>query len=141
MVIVGSLDFDNPDTDPVGSELGPYCRRSAFEPADRITAFDHARQHYVAFSRPKGLLVLTSRGPVHPRFQNAWQRLPRWSRMDRRSLARQRFRPPDQAGNWEGSPQPAQTIPYLKRLDVWVGHAAPVARTASPEPHREEETL
>ncbi len=51
VVIVGSLGFDNADVDPVGRELGPYCKRPAFEPAGRIAAFEHARQHYVAFSR------------------------------------------------------------------------------------------
>ena len=30
---------------------------------------------------------------VHPRLEDAWDRLPRWDRMDRRALARQRFPP------------------------------------------------
>ncbi len=120
VAIVGSLDFDNADVDPVGRELGPYCRRPAFEPAERIADFDHARQHYVAFSRPRGLLVLTSAGPVHPRFADAWDFLPRWDRMDRRALARQRFRPPESAADVEDTSGPVRVIPYLKRLDVWV---------------------
>ena len=124
VVIVGSLDFDNPDVDPVGRELGPYCQRPAFEPAERIAEFDHARQHYVAFSRPKGLLVLTASGEVHPRFKEVWDGLPRWDRMDRRTLARQRFRPPEPADNGEPAPQPVRVIPYLRRLDVWLGPAA-----------------
>ena len=37
--------------------------------------------------------MLTSGDPVHPRLADAWDRLPRWDSMDRRSLARQRFRP------------------------------------------------
>ena len=81
VVIVGSLSFDNADVDPVGRELAPYCRRSVFEPADRIAEFDHARQHYVAFSRPKKLLVLTANRPVHPRFVDVWDCLPRWEGM------------------------------------------------------------
>lgn len=134
VVIVGSLNFDNADTDPVGSELAPYCDRPTFEPADRIAAFDHARQHYVAFSRPRGLLVLTASGRVHPRFADVWDQLPRWDRMDRRALARQRFRPPEPARTTELAPAPVQVIPYLKRLDVWVGRAAPAATGAiSPE--------
>ena len=120
VVIVGSLDFDNADVDPVGRELGPYCRRPAFEPAERIADFDHARQHYVAFSRPRDLLVLTSAGSVHPRFADAWDFLPRWDRMDRRALARQRFRPPESAADVEDTSGPVRVIPYLKRLDVWV---------------------
>ena len=130
VVIVGSLSFDNADVDPVGRELRFYLDRPVFEPADRIADFDHARQHYVAFSRPRHLLVLTASGPVHPRFEDAWARLPRWDRMDRRALGRQRFRPPEAATNTE----PVQTVPYLNRLDVWVGRAAPTATGAiSPE--------
>ena len=124
VVIVGSLGFDNADVDPVGRELAPYCKRPAFEPADRIADFDHARQHYVAFSRPRHLLVLTAAGAVHPRFKNAWDGLPRWDRMDRRALGRQRFRPPEPAEDVEQVPEPERVIPYLKRLDVWVGCAA-----------------
>ena len=124
VVIVGSLDFDNADVDPVGRELGPYCRRPAFEPVDRIADFDHARQHYVAFSRPRHLLVLTAAGEVHPRFKNAWDGLPRWDRMDRGTLARQRFRPPEPTDIAEPSPEPVRVIPYLERLDVWVDYAA-----------------
>ena len=124
VVIVGSLDFDNADVDPVGRELAPYCKRPAFEPADRIANFDHARQHYVAFSRPKHLLVLTAAGEVHTRFADAWDGLPRWDRMDRRTLARQRFRPPEPTEDVEQPLEPEQVIPYLKRLEVWVGCAA-----------------
>ena len=124
VVIVGSLGFDNADVDPVGRELAPYCQRPAFEPAERIADFDHARQHYVAFSRPKGLLALTAAGDVHPRFKEAWDGLPRWDRMDRRTLARQRFRPPERADNGEPAPQLVRVIPYLRRLDVWLGPAA-----------------
>ena len=124
VVIVGSLNFNNPNVDPVGRELACYCRRPAFEPAGRIADFDHARQHYVAFSRPRSLLVLTASGPVHPRFDSIWNDLPRWDRMDRRSLARQRFRPAT------APPELPRVIPYLKRLDVWVGRAEPAATRA-----------
>ena len=124
VVIVGSLRFDNADVDPVGRELAPYCKRPAFEPADRIANFDHARQHYVASSRPKHLLVLTAAGEVHTRFADAWDGLPRWDRMDRRTLARQRFRPPEPTEDVEQPREPEQVIPYLKRLDVWVGCTA-----------------
>ena len=137
VVIVGSLGFDNADVDPVGRELRAYCRRSPFEPAERIAEFDHARQHYVAFSRPRGLLVLTSSRPVHSRFEDAWNDLPRWDQVDRRALGRQRFRPPEPAVATEPGVATEQVsgatrvIPYLKRLDVWVGHAAAAAATDS----------
>ena len=124
VVIVGSLSFDNGDTDPVGRELSPYCRRPAFEPADRIAAFDHARQYYVAFSRPKGLLVLTAGKLVHPRFADVWDCLPRWDRMDRRVLARQRFRLSEPPGDVDQTTETVPVIPYLNRLDVWVRRGA-----------------
>ena len=129
VVIVSSLDYCNPDVDPVGRELQHYCLRPSFEPAGRTSDFDHARQHYVAFSRPRGLLVLTSGGPVHPRLEDAWDRLPRWDRMDRRALARQRFRPPEQTRETERSPCPVHATPSLRHLDVWVGRAASLARS------------
>ena len=139
VVIVDSLDFDNADVDPVGRELRTYCRRPAFEPSHRIADFDHARQHYVAFSRPRGLLVLTSAGRVHPRFEQIWNDLPRWDRVDRRALARPRFRPSEAVDDMEHTPGPVQVIPHLKRLDVWVGCAAPAASgvgLAKSEDHR-----
>ena len=125
--IVGSLDYCNPDGDPVGRELQHYCLRPSFEPVDRIADFDHARQHYVALSRPKGLLVLTSGDLVHPRLEDAWDRLPRWDRMDCRALARQRFQPAEQTNKTEQSPSPVYVTPSLRRLDVWVGRAASLA--------------
>ena len=124
VVIVGSLDYCSSDVDPVGRELRHYCLRPPFEPPDRIADFDDARQRYVAFSRPRGLLVLTSGAPVHPRLEDAWDRLPRWDRMDLRALARQRFRPADQTRETERPSQPAHAAPFLERLDVWVGRAA-----------------
>ena len=139
VVMVGSLNFDNPNVDPVGRELGSYRRRPAFEPAGRIADFDHARQHYVAFSRPRGLLVLTGSGPVHPRFEGIWNDLPRWAEMDATSLAalaRQRFRPPESAVVTEQAPGPVRVIPYLRRLDVWVGRAAPAAAKAGLQEKR-----
>ena len=78
VVIVGSLDFHNPNVDPVGRSLGPYYLRSDAEPARRIAAFDHMRQHYVAFSRAERLLVLTAGGPVHQRFDDIWDEARRW---------------------------------------------------------------
>ena len=139
VVIVGSLDYCNPDVDPVGRELQHYCLRPAFEPPDRTSDFDHARQHYVAFSRPRGLLVLTSGDMVHPRLEDAWGRLPRWDRMNRGALTRQRFQPPEQTGNTERSPCPVPVAPSLRRLDVWVGRAASLAngpRLKMPEERR-----
>ena len=125
MVIVGSLGFDNSDVDPVGRDLQPYLRRPSFEPGERIADFDHARQHYVAFSRARHLLVLTAGRPVHPRFRDAWDHLPRWDEMDRTALGRQRFRPAaDGAETAAAAPEGPRVIPFLKILDVWMGRRA-----------------
>ena len=124
VVIVGSLDYCNLDVDPVGRKLQPYCLRSCFEPTDRTSDFEHARQLYAAFSRPRGLMVLTSGDMVHPRLEDAWDRLPRWDSMDRGALARQRFQPPEQTSETERSPCPVRATPSLRRIDVWVGRAA-----------------
>ena len=122
VVITGSLDYDNADVDPVGRELRSYCRRPAFEPADRIAPFDHARQHYVAFSRARHLLVLTSNGVVHPRFDAIWNGLPRWDDLTGSELAalqRQRFRSDD--GRNPSSPRTQRSgreTLRLQRLDI-----------------------
>ena len=125
VVITGSLGYDNADVDPVGRELRSYCRRPAFEPADRIASFDHARQHYVAFSRARHLLVLTSNGAVHPRFDAIWKQLPRWDDLtgsDLAALQRQRFRSKgDDDGRNPSSPRTqrsgGETL-HLQRLDI-----------------------
>ena len=97
VVIVGTLSFNNPDLDPVERESLPYLPRTPFEPQDRIADFDHARQRYVAFSRARHLPVLTAGALVHARFQDVWERLPRWNAMippSLSALARQRFNVP-----------------------------------------------
>ena len=122
VVIVGSLDLDKRDADPVGRLLRPYCQRVPYEPADRVAEFDLMRQFYVAFSRPRHLLVLTAGGPVHPRFRSIWESASRWTELERSELsrlARQRFRPPD--AEVEPDISEPGVIPFLKRLDVWVG--------------------
>ena len=122
VVITGSLDYDNADVDPVGRELRSYCGRPAFEPADRIAPFDHARQHYVAFSRARHLLVLTSGGVVHPRFDAIWNGLPRWDDLtgwELAALQRQRFRSDD--GRNPSSPRTQRSgreTLHLQRLDI-----------------------
>ena len=125
VVITGSLDYDNADVDPVGRELWSYCRRPAFEPAGRIADFDHARQHYVAFSRARHLLVLTSNGAVHPRFDAIWKQLPRWDDLtgsDLAALQRQRFRSKgDDDGRNPSSPRTQRSgreTLHLQRLDI-----------------------
>ena len=126
VVIVGSLDFHASNVDPVGRSLARHCRRSDWEPARRIAAFDHMRQFYVAFSRPQDLLVLTASGPVHPRFDPIWEDAPRWTEMSPTplaELARQRFRSvgDDVGSERAAAPTPQRMIYRLQRLDLHIG--------------------
>ena len=124
VVIVGSLDLDNREVDPAGRDLAGHLARPPYEPAHRVADFDHARQHYVAFSRARNLLVLTSAGAVHPRFAAAWADLPRWDAMDRTALERQRFGSSREVAA-------ARSIPRLRQLDVWMRiHVDPQPRPA-----------
>ena len=120
VVIVGSLNFSNPHVDPVGYALRPHFRRPEQEPAHRIATFDQMRQHYVACSRPKDLLVLTASGTVHPRFETLWKEAPRWRSLNSiqlSALAGQRFR--DSGGEPSPDPPtPPEQIHRLRRIDV-----------------------
>ena len=95
VVVAGSLDFNNRDVDPVGRVLLPCARRRPLEPDDRIAGFDHMRQHYVAFSRARRLLILSSGEPPRARFDPIRRMARPWADItgrELRALARQRFR-------------------------------------------------
>ena len=126
VVIVGSLDFHNPNVDPVGRSLAPYYLRSDAEPARRIAAFDHMRQHYVAFSRAERLLVLTAGGPVHQRFDGIWDEASRWRELcqrDLEALGRQRFEPREKGSTREAAPVTGRVMLRLMGVDVHLGQA------------------
>ena len=126
VVIVGSLDFHQPNVDPVGRSLGPYYLRSDAEPARRIAAFDHMRQHYVAFSRAERLLVLTAGGPVHQRFDGIWDEARRWRELcqrDLEALGRQRFEPREKGSTREAAPVTGRLMLRLTGVDVHLGQA------------------
>ena len=91
VVVVGSLNGPDLDTDRVGRNLAEHIEGRSSEPAERIADFDRARQHYVAFTRARHLLVLTAAGEPHARFRSIWEGAGRWLGMDRDSLSRQRF--------------------------------------------------
>ena len=122
VVVVGSLDVDHRNVDPIGRTLARYCADSNWEPAHRIATFDRMRQHYVAFSRPQNLLILTASAPVHPRFSTIWDDLPRWAEMDWSScaaLARQRFPDAERSDRKrQASPDQRRMISVPGRLDV-----------------------
>ena len=90
VVIAGSLNESGRETDRTGRTLAGYGVYSG-EPEGLIGDFDRARQHYVAFTRARRLLVLTAGGEINARFGAIWQRAVPWPVVDRESLSRQRF--------------------------------------------------
>ncbi len=91
VVIVGSLDVQLSTAKRVDRDLQPFYRRPPFEPENRITEFDRMRLHYVAFSRPEKLLVLTTDDQPKSYFAPIWQGLPQWPYVQRELLDAQRF--------------------------------------------------
>lgn len=90
-VVVGSLDKQMSTPKQVDRDLQPYYQRPPFEPANRITHFDRMRLHYVAFSRPEKVLVLTSHAQPQDHFAQIWQGLPQWPYVQKDLLAAQSF--------------------------------------------------
>lgn len=91
VVVVGSLTSQLSSPKQVDRDLGPFYHRPSFEPEARITLFDRMRLHYVAFSRPQNVLVLTASEPPKDHFASIWQGLPQWPYVQRELLATQRF--------------------------------------------------
>ena len=91
VVVVGSLSKQLSTSKRIDRDLSPFYRRPIFEPENRITLFDRMRLHYVAFSRPQRLLVLTAHEPPKDHFASIWQGLPQWPYVETKLLAAQRF--------------------------------------------------
>lgn len=91
VVVVGSLSSQLSSPKQIDRDLGPFYHRLPFEPAHRITAFDRMRLHYVAFSRPQKILVLTAHETPKDHFARIWQGLPQWPYVQKELLAAQRF--------------------------------------------------
>ncbi len=91
VVVVGSLSTQLSSPKQIDRELGPFYHRPPFEPQDRITQFDRMRLHYVAFSRPQHLLVLTAHEEPKPYFAPMWEGLAQWPYVEKELLAAQRF--------------------------------------------------
>ena len=109
VVIVGSLGGPDLATDRIGRNLAD-CGVYAGEPGGLTPDFDRARQHYVAFTRARHLLVLTTCGAPQARFRSIWDGASRWPGVDRSSLSRQRF------GVAGASPRRTVEIGHLNRL-------------------------
>ena len=91
VVVVGSLSTQLSSPKQIDRDLGPFYHRPPFEPENRITLFDRMRLHYVAFSRPQKVLVLTAHEPPKVHFTSIWQGLPQWPYVQKELLAAQRF--------------------------------------------------
>jgi len=91
VVVVGSLSTQLSSPKKIDRDLGPFYHRPPFEPQNRITLFDRMRLHYVAFSRPQKVLVLTASETPKDYFAPIWQNLPQWPYIQTELLAAQRF--------------------------------------------------
>lgn len=91
VVVVGSLSTQFSTPKKIDRDLGPFYHRTPFEPEDRVTGFDRMRLHYVAFSRPQKVLVLTAHETPKNYFAPIWQGLPQWPYVQQELLAAQRF--------------------------------------------------
>jgi DNA helicase-2/ATP-dependent DNA helicase PcrA len=116
VVAVGSLATQLSSPKDVDRTLGPYYHRPPFEPESRITQFDRMRLHYVAFSRPEKLLVLTSTETPKPYFDTIWQGLPQWPYVRKDVLAAQGFTmkeriPPKKSFSFTGDLKVFETCP------------------------------
>ena len=91
VVVVGSLSTQLSTSKQIDRDLGPFYHRPPFEPENRITLFDRMRLHYVAFSRPQKVLVLTAHEAPKGHFALIWQGLPQWPYVQQELLAAQHF--------------------------------------------------
>lgn len=91
VVVVGSLDKQISSAKQVDRDLQSHYHRPLFEPETSITGFDRMRLHYVAFSRPEKILVLTAHSQPKRHFQPIWQGLPQWPYVRSDLLAAQSF--------------------------------------------------
>lgn len=116
VVVVGSLATQVTTGKAVDKDLGPYYSRPAFEPASRITAFDRMRLHYVAFSRPQKILVLSCDQQPKSHFDPIWAGLQQWPYVQKDLLASQGFEyepkiPPKKSFSFTGDLKVYETCP------------------------------
>jgi DNA helicase-2/ATP-dependent DNA helicase PcrA len=91
VVVVGSLSNQLSSPKQIDRDLARFYQRPPFEPESRITVFDRMRLHYVAFSRPQKVLVLTAHDTPKSHFSPIWQGLPQWPYVEKYLLAAQNF--------------------------------------------------
>lgn len=91
VVVVGSLSTQLSSPKQMERELNRFYDRPSFEPESRITMFDRMRLHYVAFSRPQKILVLTTHEVPKSHFSPIWDDLPQWPYVPKELLTAQHF--------------------------------------------------
>jgi DNA helicase-2/ATP-dependent DNA helicase PcrA len=116
VVVVGSLATRLSSPKDVDRTLGRYYQRPPFEPETRVTQFDRMRLHYVAFSRPEKVLVLTSADTPKSHFDAIWQGQPQWPYVQQDLLAAQGFAmkeklPPKKSFSFTGDLKVYETCP------------------------------
>ena len=95
VIVVGSLDRRFSVGKEVDRILSPFFHREEFEPISRVTAFDHARAFYVAFSRAQKLLILSTSSQPRPIFNCVWEGLDQWPHVKKQTLLAQKFQSKD----------------------------------------------
>jgi DNA helicase-2/ATP-dependent DNA helicase PcrA len=92
VVIVGSLDKRIQNNENVSDKyLKQFYHRPIFEPENRIDEFDIMRQYYVAFSRASKILILTTSNKPNYIISPLYNRLNRWTEINKRLLYNQKF--------------------------------------------------
>ncbi len=91
VIVVGSLDKRFSVGKEVDRILSPFSHREEFEPISRVTAFDHVRAFYVAFSRAQKLLILSTSSQPRPIFNCVWEGLDQWPHVKKQTLLAQKF--------------------------------------------------
>jgi DNA helicase II / ATP-dependent DNA helicase PcrA len=133
VVAVGSLDVKGSTKKHIDRALQPFYHRPPFEPENRITDFDRMRLHYVAFSRPEKILVLTCKSEPQPRFASIWQGLEQWPYVQKDVLSAQSFElkdrmPVKRAFSFTGDLRLYETCPrqyqFFRELDFQPSRSA-----------------
>ena len=91
VVFVGSLNRNFTVQKEVDRLLQPFSKRGTYETEQQMTQFDRLRHYYVAFSRAKNLLVLTTTNKVKNWFLPIWDGLPRFPYLRLSSLLSMKF--------------------------------------------------
>lgn len=87
VVVVGCLNDPPNHAHGQRKDLQKYYHHAQFEPESRVAGCDRRRLYYVAFSRPKRLLVLSAQRQPHANFAPIWNDTPTFSYLNEHLLA------------------------------------------------------